>query len=246
MPFHGPPVKQTQPPNCYYSMEKLTYVILLLGSVAVPLFRSFESNLRFYRQWPRFILGVLVMMLVFIPWDIAFTHYEIWSFNHLFFLGITLAGLPLEEWLFFLIIPYCIVFTYEVLRHYLPSFSFPGVSMVLSLLLGLSLIVTGLLHVDKVYTLVVMLLTGALAIWQPVTGAHKRWLSHFYLTFLVMLLPFLLVNGILTGMPVVQYDDTQNLAIRLWSIPVEDMVYLLGMMFVVHMVYEHPFVKKTF
>ena len=57
----------------------------------------------------------------------------------------------------------------------------------------------------------------------------------FLLAYLIILIPFLLVNGLLTAIPVVLYNDSENLGIRLYTIPVEDIFYgmLLIMMNVV-------------
>ncbi len=222
-------------------MEKSLYAFLLLASMAIPLLRSFETRIGFYRKWPALFAGIAVMMLVFIPWDIVFTAHGVWSFNHRYVLGLYLFGLPLEEWLFFIVIPYCIVFTYEVLKYFFPRVVFPGAALVLSITLGVFFLLIAVFNTDRIYTLVVMALTGVLALLQPLMGTHRTWLSHFFLTYLVILIPFLLINGVLTGMftemPVVRYDDMENLGIRIFTIPAEDSVYLMGMMFITHMVY---------
>jgi len=58
-------------------------------------------------------------------------------------------------------------------------------------------------------------------------------LSSFYLTFLVMLIPFFIVNGILTGTgienEVVWYNNDENLGIRMLTIPVEDSVFAFSL-----------------
>lgn len=219
-------------------MEKLTYFLLLAGSIAIPLMRSFEPRIYFRRRWPALFAGILVMMAVFIPWDIVFTREGIWSFNHAYVTGVYLFGLPVEEWLFFVVISYCIVFSYEVLKYFFPGFVFPRTVRWLTLVLGVLLIAIALFNTDRTYTFVVMLLGGSLALLQPLIRSHHQWLSHFYLTYLVILVPFFIVNGVLTSMPVVIYNNAENLGIRLFTVPVEDTVYLLGMMFMVQMVYE--------
>lgn len=219
-------------------MEKWTYAILLAASLAIPLLRSFEPRIRFYTKWPSLFAGTFVMMLVFIPWDIIFTQKGIWAFNHNYVLGLYLFGLPIEEWLFFVIITYCIVFTYEVIRLFLPQLTFPRASQWISIILGVSFLLLAAFYTHQLYTFVVMALAGILSLLQPIIRSHKTWLSHFYLTYLVTLIPFFVVNGILTSMPVVTYNDAANFGIRLFTIPIEDSVYLLGMMYITMMVYE--------
>lgn len=47
----------------------------------------------------------------------------------------------------------------------------------------------------------------------------------FLIAYLIILIPFLVVNGLLTAIPVVLYNDNENLGIRLYTIPIEDVFY---------------------
>ncbi len=226
-------------------MEKWTYAILLAASLAIPLMRSFEPRIRFYTKWPSLFAGIFVMMLVYIPWDIIFTQKGIWAFNPAYVSGLYLFNLPIEEWLFFVIITYCVVFTYEVIRLFLPRIQFPKTSQWISIILGVSFLLLAAFHTHQLYTLVVMLVAGTMALLQPAMRSHKTWLSHFYLTYLVTLIPFFIVNGILTSLPVVTYNDTANFGIRLFTIPIEDSVYLLGMMYITFAVYAGLEARKS-
>jgi lycopene cyclase domain-containing protein len=219
-------------------MEKWTYALLLAASLAVPLARSFEPRIRFWKKWRALFAGIAVMMLIYIPWDILFTQKGVWAFNHQYVSGLFIAGLPIEEWLFFIIISYCVVFTYEVVKLFLPGLRFPRGSFWISIVLGVLFLSLAVVNTHQLYTLVVMLVAGLLALLQPVFRSHRTWLSHFYLTYLITLIPFFLVNGVLTSFPVVTYNDLENFGIRLYSIPIEDSVYLLGMMYIVVAVYE--------
>jgi lycopene cyclase domain-containing protein len=220
-------------------MGSWTYAVLLLASVSIPLIRSFEHRIAFYSRWPELFTGILVMMLLFIPWDVAFTRMGVWYFNNEYITGIYLLNLPLEEWLFFVIITYCCVFIYEVLKYFLPGFFSPKLAFAFTALLGALTLIVAFSNMDRIYTFVVMALTAILLILQLVTRSYKTWLSHFYLMYLVGLLPFYIVNGILTSKPVVIYDNSRNLGMRIHSIPVEDALYFMSMMLLTLMVYEH-------
>jgi lycopene cyclase domain-containing protein len=88
---------------------------------------------------------------------------------------------------------------------------------------------------DKWYTLINFLYAIILLLLVKYKANHL--LKHYYLTFLVMLIPFFIVNGILTGSAiehqVVWYNNAENLGIRLGTIPVEDVVYAFTMLLTV-------------
>tara|TARA_Y100000991_G_C21760806_1_gene258667 strand:+ start:205 stop:507 length:303 start_codon:yes stop_codon:yes gene_type:complete len=73
----------------------------------------------------------------------------------------------------------------------------------------------------------------AIALTWFVYKYNLQLLQHFLLTFLVMLIPFFIVNGVLTGSwidnQVVWYNNTENLGIRMGTIPVEDSIYAYSM-----------------
>jgi lycopene cyclase domain-containing protein len=204
------------------------YLLLNLGSVSVPFLFSFHPKLKFYKYWKPLVLGILISMLIFIPWDVFFTKHGIWGFNDTYFLGPKLFELPLEEWLFFICIPYACVFTHYALLYYFPKMALSAstTKKISYALIGLFFIMS-LLHYDKWYT-VINFSTAAILL-TLVTIKKANLLQSYYLTFLVMLIPFFIVNGVLTGSfienEVVWYNNDENLGIRIFTIPIEDSVY---------------------
>ena len=220
--------------------SKYLYLGLLILSLAYPLAQSFEWRLRYFKKWKYLFPGIGLMMLLFIPWDIAFTHSGIWWFNKAYFTGTTLFLLPLEEWLFFVIVPFACVFIYEVLNFFIKKDLFKSSARFLFLLLGILLLVIGFLNLDRHYTSVTFLLTGIgllLLVW-----ANPGWKGRFLLMYVVSWFPFLLMNGALTGNftreAVVNYNPEAILGIRITTIPLEDSIYSLLMLLIVVSVYE--------
>jgi lycopene cyclase domain-containing protein len=94
------------------------YALVLAVSVIVPLILSFYRPLGFWRRPVRVLLAIVIPMPLFITWDVWATARGHWSFHPDRVFGITVFNLPLEELLFFVIIPFCGLFTWEVVKYY--------------------------------------------------------------------------------------------------------------------------------
>ena len=213
-------------------MMKYLYLFLNIASLLIPLVVSFHPRLKFYKKWPALALSTLITGVFFIVWDVIFTSHGIWGFNASYLIGIDLLNLPIEEWLFFICIPYACVFTHYALLELLPNFSYSekwlrGVFATL-LFASLALAIT---YNKRWYTVVNYSYFAFVLVL--VYLKNRALLKSFFVIFLSILLPFFLVNGILTGSfidgEVVWYDNTHNLGIRLFTIPVEDMAYAFSL-----------------
>jgi len=206
--------------------EQYTYLLVDLCCIIFPLLFSFYPKFHFYSQWKDFIIPCLVSALIFVVWDIVFTAKGVWSFNPRYVMGLNLFGLPLEEYLFFICIPYACTFTYYCLTRYF-TFKTNSAVRVFTWLLILILIVVAVTHLSQLYTSVTFLLLAAYLAYLSIR--KMPFLAAFYVAFLLILIPFFISNGILTGgiihRVVVIYNDHYNLGIRMFTIPVEDTFY---------------------
>ncbi|PVW15893.1 lycopene cyclase domain-containing protein [Marixanthomonas spongiae] len=212
------------------------YLWLALGSLSIPFLFSFHPRLRFYRKWRSFFPAMAIMMAIFVTWDIIFTNNGFWGFNDAYITGYRILNLPIEEWLFFICIPYACIFTHYALHELFPKFSFSEkFTAVFYVLLSCLLIILLWYYYDRWYTLVNFVY--ALVLLGLVYNYRKQWLMEFLPTYFVIFIPFFLVNGILTGTgiedQVVWYDNTENMGVRILTIPVEDTIYNLGMLLTV-------------
>ena len=219
---------------------KIYYLVLMLLCISYPILRSFEKRLRFYKKWKQLGISILYMMLVFIPWDIVFTQLSIWSFNDKYIIGTKLLYLPIEEWMFFVFVPYACVFIHEVLLYFFPINHPVSFIKKLNILLACILLTVGIFFFDKTYTSVCFILcSGFLSVFHRNSDIL---LTSVYRTYLVSLLPFLIVNGILTGSitkePIVIYDDFHITTLRILTIPIEDFIYCFLMLGLTIWVYE--------
>ena len=216
-------------------MEYL-YLWLNLGSFIIPFLFSFHPRLQFYKRWKGFFIGILVMMAIFIPWDVLFTNNGFWGFNDAYITGTRIFHLPIEEWLFFICIPYACIFTHYALHELFPKFSFSEkFTSIFYVLLASTLIILLWYYYDHWYTLINF--TYALILLGLVYNYRKKWLMDFLPTYFIIFIPFFLVNGILTGTgiedQVVWYNNAENMGLRLLTIPIEDTIYNLGMLLTV-------------
>ncbi|WMJ71794.1 lycopene cyclase domain-containing protein [Cytophagaceae bacterium ABcell3] len=215
----------------------LTYLLLNIGSIAYPLHASFDKRVRVDKQWRHIFPAILSTAAVFIIWDIIFTHKGVWQFNHDYTLGIDIVNLPLEEWMFFFTIPYACIFIYEVIRYYFGNKRLNYHSGKITVILVVSLLICGIYNFDKLYTLVVSLFTAAVLLVHYYRFGEKH-LRLFYIAYLFHLIPFFLVNGILTALPVVIYNESEKISFRLWTIPLEDSIYSMALLLMNITVYE--------
>lgn len=209
-------------------MTSYTYLLVNLGSVLVPLLFSFESKVGFYKKWKYLFPALFIPAVAFLVWDSIFTAQGVWGFNQEYLTGIYLHNLPLEEVLFFICIPYCCVFSYEVLNYFIQKDVLGNYARHGSTILTYILVAAAFQYSDKAYTFWTSVLTSAFLLLHLVILKKEYW-SRLVFAYLVILIPFFIVNGILTGTglenPVVWYNNEENLGIRLLTIPIEDAIY---------------------
>ncbi|MDY0779218.1 lycopene cyclase domain-containing protein [Tenacibaculum sp. IB213877] len=225
------------------------YLILNLGSLSIPLFYSFEKDMRFIKHWKAVVTSLTIVAAVFLIWDAIFTKNGVWGFNPDYHLSFFLLGMPIEEWLFFFCIPYASVFIHYALAYFKPNWLLSKkLTKILTVCIILIALTVGLYNYDKAYTIVNYLFLGLVLILGYFYGV--QYLQRFYIAFVIILIPFFIVNGVLTGTgieePVVWYNDNENLGIRLLTIPVEDIGYAFSMLFTNVLLIEYFKEKETY
>ncbi len=98
-------------------MRHLTYLFVLGGCLLAVLPLEFLLRLRVRTQWRRLLLTLVPVLVVFVAWDCYAIARHHWSYDRAQTTGALLPGrLPLEELLFFVVIPVCAVLTIEAVR----------------------------------------------------------------------------------------------------------------------------------
>ncbi|WP_285008550.1 lycopene cyclase domain-containing protein [Pedobacter faecalis] len=218
------------------------YLLIDFFTIIVPFIYSFHPKLNFYKTWRAFFPAVVATGLVFICWDIYFTSIGVWGFNPRYLIGLKVGNLPVEEVLFFLCIPYSCVFTFHCLDLFIKKGMSARAEAVFTPLLIALMLIVGVVAFEQVYTTVTAFLLAFLLIIARYV-LKVQWLGKFYLIYAVLLIPFTIVNGLLTGTGmdehVVWYNTAEIFGLRLLTIPVEDVFYGMALILMNLLIYKN-------
>lgn len=207
---------------------KSLYLLVNFFTIVIPFIYSFHPKIKFHLAWKGFFPAVILVGLVFVLWDMWFTSMGVWGFNPDYLSGIYVGNLPLEEVLFFFCIPYACVFTYFCLDKFFNLAWNPKTEATFCLVFSLGLILLGLINYERIYTLITFISTGVVCLTLKFV-AKVDWFGKATTVYGILLFPFFIVNGILTGTgienPIVWYDHGENLNTRILTIPIEDAFY---------------------
>ena len=208
------------------------YFKLLLFTISFPLLASWDKRFKYASKFKYLFPSILITATFFIIWDIIFTKNGVWGFSEIHTSNIYIFYLPVEEWLFFIIIPFSCVFIYESVKYFFILDKYENISRNILMGIGVILIVASVLNLDRSYTFWNFLFCGSFLIYS--SYKKRGYHANFVVSYLFHLIPFIIVNGILTDGnfdfnfstdPVVWYNNEENLFIRFITIPIEDFFY---------------------
>jgi lycopene cyclase domain-containing protein len=216
------------------------YLWLNAAALSVPLLLSFDGKVRFFRTWRYLLPAILLVGIPFVAWDIHFTQSGYWGFNDRYLSGIEFFGLPLAEVLFFVTVPYSCTFIYACLKAYFGNrINELRLDPVLYIIIASALLLN-VVHMGNPYTLSATLLAALIA--AALLYYRPAYLNHLIAAFVVSIIPFLLMNGILTGSmiaeEIVWYNSAAFSGWRVLTIPVEDLFYSFSLISLVIVVQE--------
>ncbi len=100
----------------------LAYLLILVGCVLGTLPLELVLHTRVYARWRRLLVTLAPVVVVFGAWDLLAIHQGTWSYAGRYLVGVFLPGrLPVEELLFFLVVPTCAVLSFEAVRARRPQ-----------------------------------------------------------------------------------------------------------------------------
>jgi lycopene cyclase domain-containing protein len=206
------------------------YLYLNLAIIAFPLLFSFEKRIRFYTKLKPLAVALFIVGIFFVGWDVFATYRGHWSFNPVYVNDIKLLGLPLEEILFFVTVPYSCLFVFDSIIHFIGDKKLFSPRKWLFSIIGVLIILSAFGFFNKEYTFLAILSVGLSILFVSMVNVklfHSR--TYWIYTVLTLVL-FLTFNYILTSFPVVQYSSSAITGFRVTTIPIEDFLFNFSML----------------
>ncbi len=98
-------------------MSHLVYLAVLAACLLGTAWLEVVVRTRVYRRWRRLLLTLAPVVAVFFGWDLYAVARGQWTFDPARTTGVLVPGrVPLEEVLFFVVVPVCSVLAYEAVR----------------------------------------------------------------------------------------------------------------------------------
>lgn len=202
---------------------------------------SFERKIKFYKNYNNLTFSMFSVGVPFLIWDIIAENKGDWMFNNKFICGLKIFNLPIEEILFFITVPYSIMFLYETFIYYLTpkKISFNRNYL---FLFAIIFLITAIIYYQQNYTFTVFLFLSILLLLVNISKLN--FIKNQYLIYFIFFtfVPFFAVNYFLTSLPVVIYNSKAILGIRITTIPLEDFFYSLCL--IIGYLFTYEFAKE--
>lgn len=220
-----------------------TYLLINIAIIFFPLILSFDKNLKFYKKVPYVLQSIAFISTAYIVWDVIATERGDWFFNPEHLVGFNILGLPLEEILFFITVPYSCIFIYETVSFYVKEKKL-SINNKLFLIPAILVMILGTIFYHQNYTFTVSIFVGAFFIGAILFNESLLDSRNFWITILIAFIPFLIVNYFLTSIPVITYNEAAFSGKRFITIPYEDFLYSFSMVSLWILFYELAKEKK--
>lgn len=202
------------------------YLWLDIAVIIFPFILSFDKKVHYVSVWKTVFGAMCCIGIPFLIHDYFFTKMAIWGFNEAYLTGYYALNLPIEEVLFFVVVPFSCTFIYVCCQSYFPNHHFRRFNQLFYALIALYAIVVLCLGFGRWYSTMVALV-ALLFLAMLLNSRHSY--THLPIAVAISMIPFFLMNSILTGSctpePIVWYDNLENLGFRWGTIPVEDLLY---------------------
>ena len=206
------------------------YLLINILIILFPLLFSFEKRIKYYLKTKYLLISILIVGSIFILWDVFATHRGHWSFNPNYILGIKILGLPVEEILFFITVPFSCIFAYEGIKYYLHEKKLFKETKWTPIILGVAFILLALSPIGGEYTTLAFASVGLTIMFISFFMLELFSSKLFWVYTLFTILVFFIFNYLLTSIPIVLYSPSAIIGFRVITIPIEDFMFNFSML----------------
>lgn len=205
-----------------------TYLLVNFLSIIICFIFSYHHKIQFNLYFKPFIISAIIVAIPFIIGDAIFTKMGVWWFNYDYVLGFKIYNLPIEEILFFLCIPFACIYTYYCLNKFFNLSWNKKIEDIFTLFCVAFCITVASMNTEQIYTFVTFFSCALLMVILKFV-IKVNWIGNLAVVYGILMLPFFIVNGVLTGTglenPIVNYNPQNFMGIRILTVPLEDAVY---------------------
>jgi lycopene cyclase domain-containing protein len=217
-------------------MIELNYLYIDVLIIVFPLIFSFVWKFKYYKFYKPLGASILIVGGSYIIWDALVTSRGDWWFNYEYLSGPEILGLPIEEIMFFIVVPYACIFIYENLVYFVGDKEIKF-NKWFYLVIFVIFVIIGIIFYRQEYTILAMF-SVALFFLLAAFLYPKILKTRLYWMYLILsFIPFIIFNYFLTSLIVVYYNPEAIWGIRVTTIPLEDFFYNFSMLSFYLMVY---------
>jgi lycopene cyclase domain-containing protein len=204
---------------------------LNLEIISFPLIFSFERRrIKFYTRIRPILVSMFLVGMFFVGWDAFATFRGHWSFNPAYVNETQILGLPIEEILFFVTVPYSCLFVFESILQLIGDKKMFSPKKRVFSIIGSLIMFSAFGFYNKEYTFLAILSVGLSVLIVSLVDV-KLFSSRLYWIYTVLtIVLFLIFNYLLTSTPVVQYSSAAITGFRVTTIPIEDFLFNYSML----------------
>jgi lycopene cyclase domain-containing protein len=219
------------------------YLLFNIIVISGPIYFGVQSKYGFKKYAKTAITAVIITAVPYLIWDSIVT-YEHWYFNEKYTLPVRLFNLPIGEILFFITVPFACLFTWEMISQNIKEVIFVEKKLIKTIFAIIPFIGTLIFISGLQYTGLAIIAVGLAIFLDYVLGTKLLFSRNFNLYLILVILFTLIFNWYLTARPVVLYGIQYQLDFRIITIPIEDFVYGISLMYFATAIYEYLKRKK--
>ncbi len=215
------------------------YLLVLLLLAGVTLFLFMKKTIVLVTEFKYMLPAIVFTGAIFILFNNRLLETGITEFNTNYLLGKKLYNLPVEEWIYLIIISLLSFSVYLLVSAKFENLKKTNLFIFISVVLLIGISYVAWSTRDK---LIPFFISFLLAIYLAYTLFRKRFYPHlakFYISYLIVAIPFLCLRAIVNSLPILIYKNEHIFGIRLFNMPVEEFAYLFLLMLINITIFEY-------